>query len=201
MPADICALCRSSVWRSARSLAEITCHQCRRALKIEARAMRLDIKLVRRQVRQEITTAARNERRRAQRAARLQEILSTPRTCGGCGKPFIPAVERQRFCSTLCSARILGTKPHGWTNKRGRGQRYGAAHQAERRARAARHQPKDPCVRCGQPLGPIGPHLHLDHDESDGYLGFAHGRCNLTAGATKAHADQKAVENPALASG
>lgn len=76
---------------------------------------------------------------------------------------------------------------------KGRGSKYGAQHQAERRARAAGHQPTDPCVRCGHPLGPMGPHLHLDHAEHGGYLGFSHGgrcpicrkRCNVSAGASK----------------
>ncbi len=68
---------------------------------------------------------------------------------------------------------------------KGRSSKYGAEHQAERRARAARHQATDPCVRCRRPLGPMSPRLHLDHNEHGGYLGFAHETCNRKAGAKK----------------
>lgn len=76
---------------------------------------------------------------------------------------------------------------------KGRSSKYGAAHQAERKRRAAKHQPTDPCARCGCPLGPMNPGLHLDHAETGGYLGFSHGHqcphcgrnCNIGAGARK----------------
>jgi hypothetical protein len=83
---------------------------------------------------------------------------------------------------------------HRFATSKGRGDRYGSEHQRERRQRAARHTPADPCSRCGHPLGPMGHWLHLDHDEIGGYLGFSHGsrrcpvckrRCNLRAGAQK----------------
>jgi hypothetical protein len=72
-----------------------------------------------------------------------------------------------------------------FTKSKGRAAKYGAQHQAERRARAARHKHTDPCVRCKRPLGPMSPALHLDHDEHGGYLGFAHDDCNRKAGARK----------------
>jgi hypothetical protein len=58
---------------------------------------------------------------------------------------------------------------------------YGNSHQKLRAALAKRHQPTDPCVRCGHALGPMGPWLHLDHNDArTGYLGFSHGRrCNV----------------------
>jgi hypothetical protein len=31
----------------------------------------------------------------------------------------------------------------------------------------------------------MGPHLHYDHAEGGGYLGFSHARCNVKAGASK----------------
>ncbi len=63
---------------------------------------------------------------------------------------------------------------------------YGAAHNKARAAAALRHQPSDPCARCGLPLGPMGPWLHWDHTNTrDGYLGFSHKRCNIRAGARK----------------
>jgi hypothetical protein len=77
---------------------------------------------------------------------------------------------------------------------------WGAPHQKLRALLAKRHQPTDPCVRCGHPLGPMGPWLHLDHNDSrTGYLGFSHGRrrcpvcgnrCNLRAAGLKAKALQ-----------
>lgn len=73
------------------------------------------------------------------------------------------------------------------TDQRG----YGAAHVKARAAAAAAHDPSHPCCRCGQPLGPMGPWLHLDHNRArDGYLGFAHGSCNRKAGAREGRARQ-----------
>lgn len=80
-----------------------------------------------------------------------------------------------------------------WPPGRRRAAKYGHTHAKARAAAAARHHPTDPCVRCGHPLGPMGPWLHYDHDEHGGYYGFAHGapcpycriRCNLAAGARK----------------
>ena len=77
---------------------------------------------------------------------------------------------------------------------------YGKAHRLARAAAALRHTPTDPCVRCGHALGPMGPWLHFDHNESrSGYLGFSHGgpcpvcgkRCNMDAGAAKGRRIQK----------
>lgn len=61
---------------------------------------------------------------------------------------------------------------------------YGAEHQKARRAAAALHDETDPCARCGLELGPMGPHLHFDHDgDRSDYIGFSHARCNIVAGA------------------
>lgn len=77
---------------------------------------------------------------------------------------------------------------------KGRGAKYGAAHIAERKRRAAAHHPSHPCTRCRKPLGPMSSRLHLDHCEctggcgrcaGTGYLGFAHAGCNVSAGASK----------------
>jgi hypothetical protein len=68
---------------------------------------------------------------------------------------------------------------------------YGYDHTKARRALAAKHQPTDPCVRCGRPLGPMGRWLHLDHNRTrTGYLGFSHSTCNRTAGAREGRARQ-----------
>ena len=86
-----------------------------------------------------------------------------------------------------------------WAKYHGvRSARYGTAHMNARKAAAAKHQPTDPCVRFGHPLGPMGPGLHYDHtDDGTRYLGFAHGVCNKRAGARKgarrAHARQHAA--------
>lgn len=78
-----------------------------------------------------------------------------------------------------------------WDRVRPRSAMYGPAHTAARTAAAAAHQPSNPCTRCGQPLGPMSPALHLDHrDDRRGYLGFAHASCNVRAGARKARAAQ-----------
>ena len=51
---------------------------------------------------------------------------------------------------------------------------YGWPHRKARAAAAKRHRPSDPCVRCGKPLGPIGPGLHYDHNSTrTSYLGFS----------------------------
>ncbi|MFD6178098.1 MULTISPECIES: AAA family ATPase [unclassified Isoptericola] len=61
--------------------------------------------------------------------------------------------------------------------------RYGGAHQAARRAWAAR-LPR-PCTVCGRPVLP-GSNWHLDHtDDGAGYLGPAHARCNTSKGGRK----------------
>jgi hypothetical protein len=70
---------------------------------------------------------------------------------------------------------------------------YGTEHAKARKALAALHDPTNPCCRCGRPLGPMGPWLHLDHNRTrDGYLGFAHGSCNRKAGAREGRARQDA---------
>jgi hypothetical protein len=81
-----------------------------------------------------------------------------------------------------------------WTRKP-RSPKYGAAWAKTREQWVARHDPMHLCTRCRHPLGPMGRHLHLDHDDLDTDLvrGFAHGapcpwcgkRCNQSAGARK----------------
>lgn len=71
--------------------------------------------------------------------------------------------------------------------------RYGRQHREKRDAAARRHHPNNPCARCGNPLGPMGPDLHYDHDETGGYLGFSHAQCNIRAGAIKGNHQQQAV--------
>lgn len=70
---------------------------------------------------------------------------------------------------------------------------YGAAHTKARKAWAAAHDPSHLCTRCRHPLGPMGPHLHLDHSaDRTYYAGFAHARCNVGAAALVANARSKA---------
>lgn len=74
---------------------------------------------------------------------------------------------------------------------------YGTEHINARKAAAARHQPSDPCSRCGRPLGPMGPWLHYDHNaQRTGYLGFAHATCNKRAGAQAGNRAQRRVRHP-----
>jgi hypothetical protein len=94
------------------------------------------------------------------------------------------------------------TKTPGGTTKGG----WGNQHQKLRAAAARRHQPTDPCARCGHVLGPMGPWLHWDHNDTrSGYLGFSHGRrpclicgarCNLKAAARKARVIQLYGKRP-----
>ena len=83
-----------------------------------------------------------------------------------------------------------------WSSGKGRGVKYGPAHEAQRKVWLARTTPQTPCVRCSQPLGPrqrLGRNgrtiglWHLDHtDDGLSYLGFAHGTCNVSAASSKA---------------
>ena len=88
-----------------------------------------------------------------------------------------------------------------WDSTRPRSADYGAAHTKARKMWAERHDPADLCTRCRHPLGPMGPHLHLDHSaDRSYYAGFAHGsrcpycglNCNVRAGALTANARSKA---------
>lgn len=90
-----------------------------------------------------------------------------------------------------------------WDRSRPRSGEYGWDHTKARRKWAAQHDPSDPCVRCGHPLGPMGSWLHLDHNrERTGYLGFSHGarcpvclvRCNVRAGAKEGRRRQEPVQ-------
>lgn len=89
-----------------------------------------------------------------------------------------------------------------WSRVKPRSQVHGSSHATARKQWALRHHEDDPCVRCGHALGPMGPWLHLDHDDYDKtrYRGFAHGsapcpvckkRCNLRAAALLGNARQK----------
>jgi hypothetical protein len=112
---------------------------------------------------------------------------------------LLPTISSIRTISAKLSIRIRGM---AWSGSRGvntTAAGYGNQHQKLRAALAKRHQPTDPCVRCGHALGPMGPWLHLDHNDArTGYLGFSHGgrcpvcgaRCNLKAAAKKARAIQ-----------
>lgn len=80
-----------------------------------------------------------------------------------------------------------------WRRLKPRAAVHGAAHARARRELAAQHQPEHPCVRCGYPLGPMGPHLHLDHHDHDKtvYLGFSHAACNLRAASDRGRQQQR----------
>lgn len=80
-----------------------------------------------------------------------------------------------------------------WSRAKPRSVTHGAAHDKARKQWASLHQPTDPCVRCGAPLGPMGSWLHLDHHDHDKrvYLGFAHAACNLRAAGILGRTRQK----------
>jgi len=75
-----------------------------------------------------------------------------------------------------------------WSNGKGRGAKYGAAHQAERKARLLTVRPGDPCGYCGRPLPVNTRTWHLPHNTAGtGYLpGMWHGACNLREAAVRA---------------
>lgn len=59
---------------------------------------------------------------------------------------------------------------------------YGQAHKQARLEYLARHQPGDPCSRCGEPMNDPPDLLDLDHtDDRTGYLGLAHRSCNRSS--------------------
>ena len=79
-----------------------------------------------------------------------------------------------------------------------RGGRYDWQHKKARKAAAAKHDPSDPCTRCGLPLGPMGPWLHYDHtDDGLAYAGFAHAACNYIAGARLGNLRQRQARGDA----
>ena len=78
-------------------------------------------------------------------------------------------------------------KPPGATTAGG----WGEPHQRRRAAIAPIVNAGKAVCRCNQPIWP-GQEWHLDHnDASDGYLGVAHARCNLAAGAHKANGKRR----------
>lgn len=80
-----------------------------------------------------------------------------------------------------------------WARAKPRAAKYGKGWAQTRAAWAARHSPYDPCTRCRRPLGEMGARLHLDHNDSTGRVdGFAHARCNVSAGAALGNAVQRA---------
>lgn len=88
-------------------------------------------------------------------------------------------------------------RPVTFDNRKGRGTKYGAQHQAERKRRLSTVRPGDPCGYCGQPLPTNTSTWHLPHSP-DGltYLpGMWHTACNLREaairGARKTNAQRK----------
>lgn len=167
-----CADCGRLGWRSrtSRPPGQYRCHECRRIA----------------------------AGRRAHE--RLRDIASPawrPKTltCPTCTAAFEQHRPNQRYCSSACRDRFPRRRVSGWrsrpkgsTTSRG----YGNEHHKARKVAAAKHQSSDPCVRCGSPLGQMGPHLHYDHNAArDGYLGFSHAKCNIQAagleGSRRAH--------------
>lgn len=89
-----------------------------------------------------------------------------------------------------------------WSNGKGRGTKYGAQHQAERKRRLPLFTEHDPCGYCGRPLGPNRTRWHLPHN-TDGITlapGFWHAACNLREaairGARKTNAQRQGRPRP-----
>lgn len=129
------------------------------------------------------------------------EPQPTARVCSGCHEHFEPKTPRQRFCSSDCWHRKMGTTPKPKRSSRkpkaktttDRG--YGAAHQRER-AKWAKviNAGRGYCWRCGRPI-PKGTDWDLGHLDDDPtktrYVGPEHVRCNRRAGALKGQANKR----------
>jgi len=74
-----------------------------------------------------------------------------------------------------------------FANSKGRGTRYDAKHQAERKLRLTYVKPGDPCGYCGRPLPVNTRTWHLPHNTAGtGYLpGMWHGACNIREAAQR----------------
>lgn len=117
------------------------------------------------------------------RTVRAEPPPLPEQTCPVCGRRFTPTSRKpQVYCNPTCRSRRsrFTSAPRRSAASRG----YGNEHIKARKVAAQRHSPRDPCTRCGRPLGPMSSRLHLDHTpDRSGYLGFAHGSCNMRAGA------------------
>lgn len=93
-----------------------------------------------------------------------------------------------------------------FSNGKGRGAKYGAEHQAERRQRLTYVKPGDPCSHCGLPLPSDTSTWHLPHTpDGRGYMpGMQHGSCNVREGAQRgarivnARRNRATVKKPAV---
>lgn len=113
------------------------------------------------------------------------------RTCSTCKRPYEPVNAQQRYCTSTCKERMLGSRrrvKRGTTAERG----YGPAHRKLR----AQWQPivdagDAACARCGQHIPP-GTAWQLDHNDADRsqYIGPSHRTCNLSAGAVKGNRER-----------
>lgn len=158
-PSLPCASCGKLLWQSRTSSPEgqARCQPCRRV-------------------------AA--GRRPDQRVRDVATLPPEPRACVHCRTTFSPRRSNQRYCAPECHNEVRRLRGFGPRRPGDRG--YGAAHQKARRAAAATHRESDPCARCGEQLGPMGPNLHYDHtDDRTGYLGFSHAACNSREGARR----------------
>jgi hypothetical protein len=78
-----------------------------------------------------------------------------------------------------------------FARSKGRRARYGWAHQQVRQQLLAEYSPTDPCrqvpcLRPGQPLGPVTRRIHLGHDSTGTrYIGLVHDVCNTSDGARR----------------
>ena len=99
------------------------------------------------------------------------------KSCDVCGESFWQGRGRpSRYCPP-CRAEVS---------------RYGSAHQAVRAA-TIEGAVGTPCARCKVPIME-GQQVHLDHrDGGNGYLGFSHARCNVSAGASRGNSMRAAI--------
>lgn len=97
-----------------------------------------------------------------------------------CTRPGCPNLsDRAGYCTACARAR---DRARGTRQQRG----YGKAHDDTRKAGLTAAYGTQ-CARCPELMLPGQP-LHLDHNaRRDGYLGFSHAACNLSAAGKAAH--------------
>jgi hypothetical protein len=111
----------------------------------------------------------------------------------GCDTTFIrywsPGTPTPKYCTAAHSSQAQRSgkpprKAFANVQRRSSARRgYGEDHKRERERRLELMHDGDACCRCARPMYHTQP-IHLDHNATrTGYLGLAHARCNIVAGA------------------
>ena len=107
------------------------------------------------------------------------------------GRTCLPDSERvcracTRLAKAMCPIRPPKVRAEPGPRKTKAQQGYGHEHVVARREFVARHEPGDPCSRCGEGMWEDVSLLDLDHtDDRAGYLGLSHRCCNRSHGKSR----------------